>query len=203
MTGAQEERWPPIYDEDGLRATIEELVDSGRLAAGFFDRSWSPGSLPRVCQGDIIQLEAGVPVLDATGQPAIDEGRRYWIVLGNTCDFDRDIRADVFVHAVEWTQVAPLRDLGDSVSQLLEDDFRHYRYVRWFYVPPWPGVTAKRHHAAKLLLPAALHKLAFVNGHAKVVARLSWYGWLLFHSCLVRFLAREDRRPEARAIGQE
>ena len=40
-----------------------------------------------------------------------------------------------------------------------------------------------------------VHKSVFPE-HARVVARMQYAAWVLLHSCLVRFLARDDGRHE-------
>jgi hypothetical protein len=39
-----------------------------------------------------------------------------------------------------------------------------------------------------------LHRAALRGDDTHVVARMSRLGWVLLHSCLVRFLARDDGR---------
>ena len=178
-------RWPPVYDADELATTIQDLVTSGKLNACFFR---SQASLEGICQGDVIELHAGVPLLAEDGQPAVHDDVRYWMVIGNTCDFYRPLEE------VAWSQLVPLVDLG-SDRDLSDGELatlRGYRYTRRFYVPPWSDAVKGRHHVADFLRPVAVHKKALTD--TTVMAGLDLYAWLLFHSCLVRFLARDDGR---------
>lgn len=180
-------RWPPVYDEDGLRQVIADL-SAGSLFDEFF---WPVTDEPAVCQGDIVALTADIPCIDAGGETVATDQAGRWMVIGNTCDFARlSTEADV-----PWTQLVPLIDLGGDADfdgpELAA--LRRYRYSRRFYVPPWPALEEVRHHCADFLRPVAAEKGVF-GTHARVVARLSFRAWVLLHSCLVRFLARGDGR---------
>lgn len=188
---ASEERWPPIYDFAELADYIELLAQTDRLAATF----WSLGELlderlPSVCQGDVIELSAPVPVIADDGQPAVTDDIEHWLVIGNTCDFDRPIES------VRWTQMVPLVDLGTETdlgtAQLSQ--LKQYDAYRGFYLPSWPRGD-DHHRLADFLRPVTLHRGAFLT-HAKPVARMRKHSWVLLHSCLVRFLARDDGRHD-------
>ena len=178
-------RWPPIYDADDLRRTIRDVVQSGRLLEEFFQPS--PDG-PPVCQGDVVRLAAGVPVLDREGVPAIHEDAGFWLVIGNTCDFARDVRD------VPWTQLVPITAAESSAASPDLGALRRFELSRMFYVPPWSTAVAGGVLGADLLRPVALHRHAFEAGKATVEARLTYHAWILLHCCLVRFLARDDGR---------
>jgi hypothetical protein len=179
-----EGRWPPIYDAEGLRDVILELARAEDIEARFWDLR------PRddVYQGDVVQLTAPLPYLDETGAAfATEEDYDHWLVIGNTCDFARSLED------VTWTQLVPLIDLGVGLSERDVANLRSYHAARKFYVPPWPGAEANRHHVADFTRPVPIHKAAFET-HARVVARVDYPAWVLLHSCLVRFLCRDDGR---------
>lgn len=178
------ERWPPIYDADTLAEAIEASFLKTQLEASFYDPDLERAG--RYCQGDVLSLPRGVPVIDSDGAPQEIDEFEYWLGIGNTCDFDRAIEN------VAWTQIVPLLDLKDATSEQLKA-FQAYRTSRQFYVPPWPGGDSSRVFAADFLRPVAIHKGA-IGTHARVVARLSREGWILLHGCLIRFLARDDGR---------
>ncbi len=178
------ERWPPIYDAEDLANTIRELTQSNQLSKQFYDSS----PRDRVCQGDIIQLPAPIPLLHEDGQPVLFDDAIYWMIIGNTCDIDREI------DSVTWSQLVPLVDITEQV--VTEEDLTsltRYRYSRRFYVPPWSDEVSDRHYIADFLRPVAIHKNALFNV-ANIEIKLSYHGWILLHSCLVRFLARDDGR---------
>lgn len=181
-----QERWPPVYDAEELQDTIHRLIRGDHLA----ERFYRPAAVTyTICQGDIISLQSGVPLIAADGKPAIHGDASHWMVIGNTCDIERDLQD------VMWTQLVPLVDLGThvDVSEQELSDLRGYRPTRTFYVPPWSEETGDRHHIADFLRPVAIHKTA-LREVATVEASLEWHSWLLLHSCLVRFLARDDGR---------
>ena len=139
-----------------------------------------------MCQGDVVRLPCALPYIDESGAPAATEVEsEFWLIIGNTCDFDRDIAT------IEWTQVVPIDGRAPSPTQL--DSFLKYKPSRTFYLPPWEQPVDDKHFTADLSTPATVHKQAIL-GHGKVVARLSRQGWVLLHSCLVRFLCRDDGR---------
>jgi hypothetical protein len=184
MHVASDGRWPPVYDAEGLAKVIIELAGSPDFGARF----WDLGARTHgdVFQGDIVGLDSEVPLLDESGQPVVTDACSYWLVIGNTCDFDRP------VHDVPWTQIVPTVDLGSRVDAQHLSVFRHYKYSRHFYVPAWPQGDGK-HRFADFTRPVTIHKAAF-KGPAKIVARMQQPAWVLLHSCLVRFLARDDGR---------
>lgn len=176
-------RWPPIYDADGLTETIRGLV----RARDFDARFWSLRDRDSVCQGDVVRLVAPLPFLDETGAAfASDEEFEHWLVIGNTCDFTRELSD------CAHSQLVPLIDLGTAMSPADLQDARAYRAARKFYVPPWPG-GAGHHFLADFTRPVAIDKRAFPSA-VEVVARLEYPAWVLLHSCLVRFLCRDDGR---------
>lgn len=189
------DRWPPVYDAEDLVREIKRLTDRPDIANAFYE--WRLDSSTRpvddVCQGDIVRLASDVPVILADGQPGvIDHPDGAWLVLGNTCDFDREIGD------VRWTQMVPLRDLGEmsEVSDTERAALRRYTQSRVFYVPPWSAQVTKRVHAADLLRPVAVDKRVFISAPttATVEARMARAAWVLLNACLVRFLARDDGR---------
>jgi len=189
------DRWPPVYDADDLVREIKRLTERPDIANAFYEwrRDSSMTPVDDVCQGDIVRLPSDVPVILADGRPGvIDHPDVAWLVLGNTCDFERK------VEDVRWTQMVPVRDLGDvaDVSDTEKAALRRYTQSRVFYVPPWSGQVSKRVHAADLLRPVAVDKRVFVGepAIAAVEARMARAAWILLNACLVRFLARDDGR---------
>lgn len=183
MTVGPEGRWPPIYDADGLAAVIRELAKADDFEARFWFLSFDASE---VCQGDVIYLPSAVPLLDERGEPVATDECEHWLAIGNSCDFDRKVEDEPF------TQIVPLVDFGPEVERGAQADFRSYRYARRFYVPPWPGGEG-HHRLADFMRPAAIHKEAFPET-AISVARMQYPAWVLLHSCLVRFLCRDDGR---------
>lgn len=186
------ERWPPTYDAEELAQQILALAGSEAIAEDFYVKPKSTAAdadVPPWCQGDVIHLDCDVPLIDEDGEPGAVESDAKWLLIGNTCDTTRDIAT------VRYTQLVPLVDLGSSVDIGKNElsSLRRYNQFRSFYVPPW---TSTGHHfAADFLRPVALDRAAL--GGAKRLARLSFRSWILLHSCLVRFFARDDGRHEA------
>ncbi len=183
MRAPEEGRWPPVYDAEDLAEEIRELA----AAEDFDARFWTLRAIDGTpCQGDVVQLAAEVPLLDETGGPwAADDGIEHWLLIGNTCDFVRDL------DKVPYTQLAPIVDVGKASLNEVRD-FRSYLHSRRFYLPPWPSGD-EHHRFADFTRPVTIDKRAF-GSHARVVARMDHAAWVLLHSCLIRFLARDDGR---------
>ncbi|MDH5671173.1 MAG: hypothetical protein OEZ06_03435 [Myxococcales bacterium] len=184
MLSPPEGRWPPVYDAQGLADVIDGLAGASDFDTRFWDLR--PRVQGEVFQGDLVQLDSAVPLLDEAGDPVVTDDCKFWLIIGNTCDFERP------ANDVPWTQIVPTVDLGTTVDRQHLDVFRRYQYSRRFYVPPWPSGDG-HHRFADFTRPVTIHKAAFV-GPAQVVGRMQQPAWVLLHSCLVRFLARDDGR---------
>lgn len=170
-------RIPTVYDADGLDKQIETLALRLR-GDHFFELTKFD---PEPCQGDVLMLDAPVPVLDESGTPVEDDAARFWMVLSNTCDFARD--------NVLWSQIVPLEEAPRDAAAIAKH--AAYKHSRRFLVPPWPG--QERSFVADLLRPVTIDKRA-IGTTAQIVGRMTEPAWILLHSCLVRFLARSDGR---------
>lgn len=189
------ERWPPVYDAEDLVREIKRLTERSDLATAFYEwrRDRSTTVPEDICQGDIVSLSSEVPVVLDDGQPGtVDHPDGVWLVVGNTCDFDRELTD------VRWTQLVPIISLGGtselSATQL--DAVRKYTQARTFHLPPWSAEKERDVHVADLLRPVGVDKRVFrgPNPTATVQARVSRPAWILLNACLVRFLARDDGR---------
>jgi hypothetical protein len=189
------DRWPPVYDAEDLVREIKKLTEHTDVAEAFYEwrRDRSTTVPEDVCQGDVIELVSDVPVILEDGQPGtMDHPERFWLVIGNTCDFDRHLKD------VRWTQLVPIVALGVT-SHLSRTDVaaaRKYTQARSFHVPSWSHTLEQHVHVADLLRPVGIDKrvLQGPNAVGLVHARLSRAAWILLNACLVRFLARDDGR---------
>lgn len=184
----EEGRWPPIYDFEQLAEYIDELARDDAFDARFY--LLTSLAEPQVCQGDVVHLPAPIPAIADDGKPILTDDVDHWLVVGNTCDFDRP------VDEVSWTQAVPILDLGTEaeLGSAGLAELRRYSAYRGFYVPPWQGGD-DHHRLADFTRIVPIHKLAFREA-ATVVARMQRQAWVLLHSCLVRFLARDDGRHD-------
>jgi hypothetical protein len=177
---------------------VRDLIGRHDIANRFYEwrRDRSTEASEGVCQGDIVLLQADVPFVAADGLPAVGDhpGAGAWLVIGNTCDFDRP------ANDVKWTQLVPITDLGADGELSREDlsNLREYKAFKRFYVPSWSQASASRVHAAHFLRPVTVDKAGFegTSAPAQVEARLNRAAWFLLNACLVRFLARDDGRND-------
>ena len=180
--------WPPAYDAKDLAENIRSLVQSSsaNLAKRFYYANTGDPTLPY--QGDIISLVAELPFIDDEGGISAHAIDGYWMIVGNTCDIAREITE------VQWSQLVPVQNIGQANK--LESDvmgkLSNYKYLKQFYLPPWSSCSQDAVYAADFLRPVTIDKRVFDK--AKLEARLTYYSWILFHACLVRFLARADGR---------
>lgn len=129
-----------------------------------------------------------MPLLDESGQTVAGDSYSYWLVIGNTCDFERDLQE------VRWSQVVPVVIVPQAdIDRANLQGTRSYNTSRSFYLPPWPG-SGGVHGVASFLMPVTIDKRGLTSEKAQVKARLSYIAWVLLHSCMIRFLARGDRR---------
>lgn len=177
------ERWPPIYDASSLANAIESFVEAADFSS-FYDPAVRG---PSVCQGDVIRLPCEIPLISDEGAPIADDAAEYWLVIGNTCDFERRRPAD------KWTQLVPIIDFGTELNAEQRASAQRYQTFRAFYVPPWKSQVEARCHVADFLRTVAAEKGVFEEV-ATVEARMTLSSWVLLHSCLVRFLCRDDGR---------
>ena len=176
-------RWPPVYDAEELKVAIRELRSHSEVSKNFY--ACNPKATP--CQGDIIQLDAPIPLIWKDGKAATQGMFEHWLVIGNTCDFDREISD------VEFTQIVPIVSVDSTnISHSDRQQFLTYAYTRRFYLPPWDN-SSNDVLFADFVKPVTVHKQAVLQ-HATIKARLKFHSWLLLNSCLVRFLARDDGR---------
>ncbi len=181
------ERWPPIYDYAELLATIKDLIKNDRLTSQFFESKLDTEK--SFFQGDILHLRAPFAYLNQDAQAeAIDENSGYWLLLSNSCDLDRKL------DEVPWAQIVPIELFDDLPKEEIEK-YKSYQLSRAFYIPEWSGDVAGQHGIADFCRPVTISREG-ISAHATVVARLTRYSWILLHSCLVRYLARDDGRRD-------
>jgi hypothetical protein len=188
MCDGHHQKWNSIADAGDLHTYIQTLAKRKCLLAEFYDLTRPPG-VPAVCQGDILELNAKLVHLnDAMVPTASPEPVRFWMVLGNTCDFTRDLED------VKASQIVPLvTSAASAISESALREFRAYKHARLFHLPPWDQSVIELFMYADLVRPVTVSKRALLERNC-VVARLGFPGWILFNSCVMRFLARDDQR---------
>jgi hypothetical protein len=179
-------RWPPVYDFDGLGAEINRLV----LDCGIFEQFFHRRNLSLdLCQGDILEFPGQFPYIDKNGNiNIIDEDYDYWIILGNTCDLHRDLPSPHFSH------ITPLISLKSGTPPHILQGLRSYDSYKKFYIPSWES-HSNQSFFIDFTLMCSVDKECLQNV-TKLTTRLTRKSWLLLHSCMVRYLARDDGRHD-------
>jgi hypothetical protein len=123
------ERWPPVYDAEGLARQIRELAERDKLLSAFYLPMAVPAPQDR-CQGDVIAFHSPVPLIDADGEVVGMGEVEHWLLISNSCDLDRSL------DEVAWAQLIPIDVLG--VLQLQPEQraaLKGYQTSRRFFVP--------------------------------------------------------------------
>lgn len=179
-------RWPPVYDFKGLGEEINRLV----LSRGIFDEFFLKENLDsNLCQGDILKFPGQFPFINEHGNVAIiDEDYDYWLILGNTCDLHQELSSSHFSH------ITPLIPIGMDAPDSVVRGLRSYNSYKKFYIPSWEGSVNKGFTIDFTLMGSVDKKC--LQTLTKLTTRLTFKSWLLLHSCMVRYLARDDGRHD-------
>ncbi len=181
------ERWPTIYDFEQLQSQIKEVVKSNYIR-GFY--SLTPKT-QELYQGDIIYIDKKFLYINGDGEYNAENYTNYWIVLGNTCDISRNI------DDVPFTNIIPIIEFEDSVPINILDGIKNFQNYKSMYIPPFIQEDEKNYFIdfTKIL---TISKEYFLNKEIKLIKKkeLTYSSWILFHACLVRYLARDDGRND-------
>lgn len=184
-------RWPPIYDFEELGQQIKELINDGSIFHRFYT---SKISEPELCQGDIVTLKNDPVYIDKDGDIAvIDEEFDYWLIIGNTCDLARDLSIDSSLRFPHLTHISPLIQIPHDIPSQILANLKKYKLFKKVFIPKWGNEV--NDYYLDLTIIVSIEKQCLVN-HSSTAARLNFKTWLLLHSCLVRYLARDDGRHD-------
>lgn len=182
--------WPPVYDFEQLGQQINALIDDGSIFSQFYELH----NKDHLCQGDVVALKSNPIFIDEDGEIAlIEEEYPYWLILGNTCDLARENNSSGVIGLPHLTHITPLIPLEEDVPPPILSDFRHYKYFKRMYLPPWE--RSLNHHYVDFTIINSVEK-NFLVKKGTVEARMNFNSWILFHSCIVRYLARDDGRND-------
>lgn len=172
-------RWPVVYDFDELQGQIKTLIDRG--LDGFYNETPDAESL---FQGDIVELAMEFPFIDEEGNVAAYDSDK-WLILGNTCDMTRD---DLI-----YTNIIPLEQLDSDTPANLLIQLKRFQSYKKIYLPDSTG--ASRGYVADFTEICSINK-KFLSENATKINELEYPSWVLFHSCIVRYFARDDGRKD-------
>jgi hypothetical protein len=184
-------RWPPVYDFNELGQQIKELIDDGSIFHHFFIHGVIGEEF---FQGDIITLKSDPVYIDSDGDVAIiDEEFQYWVILGNTCDLARDLSKDTSLIIPQLTHISPLIPIPQDIPDDILGNFKKYKLYKRVFIPRWGSIGNDFY--IDLTIINSIEKQCLID-HSNIAARLNFKTWLLLHSCLVRYLARDDGRHD-------
>ena len=184
-------RWPPIYDFEELGQQINKLINDESI----FDQFYELQILnTEFYQGDIINFSGNPIYIDKDGDVAIiDEDYDFWIILGNTCDLSRSIAPSHSTTFPHLTHISPLIPLPLDTPPDIVGNFKKYKLYKRIFIPNWGD--AHHDYYIDLTMINSVERQCLID-KSKVVARLKYETWILLHSCLVRYLARDDGRND-------
>lgn len=173
-------RWPPVYDFVDLQKQIKTLIDDG-VEDDFYNNY--PNN-DEFYQGDIIELEAPFPFINEDGDIAVYNTKK-WLILGNTCDITRE--------DLNFTNIIPLDEIDSDIPRNILNDLRRFQSFKKTY---FPDINKKHNgYVADLTNICSINK-SFLNKNATKTSELTYPAWILFHSCIVRYFARDDGRHD-------
>jgi hypothetical protein len=183
MDDVQNGVWPPVYDFETLESQIKQCVNTGSL----FDEFYLPYQLgTELCQGDIIQLDNEIPFIDKDGEINAIRSAGYCIVLGNSCDLSREKKT------VPFTQICPLFRIEPDISDEKLNKLKKYEPYRKFYLPTWEYDNRVLGYLADFTITCSIDRCVIET--AIISARMQFLSWIIFNSCILRYLARADKR---------
>lgn len=173
-------RWPPVYDFESLQDQIKNLINRG-LDTGFYKETFDSTSF---FQGDIIQLEVDYPFIDEDGNIAAYETSN-WLILGNTCDLSRE--------DLMYTNLIPIEELDEDIPENILLNLKHFQNYKKIYFPD--HTKKSKGFIADFTQVCSINK-EFLVENASKITELEYHSWVLFHSCIVRYFARDDGRHD-------
>lgn len=172
-------RWPPVYDFHSLQEQVKELVERG-LEEDFYKKY---PNLSEIFQGDIFHLDSMFPYIDENGDIVADNSDK-WLVLGNTCDITRE--------DIHLTNIIPLEELKDEDSDIISHLKRFQSYKKIYFPDPTKETQG---YLADFTKVCSIEK-KFLIENANKISELEFHSWVLFHSCIIRYFARDDGRND-------
>jgi len=179
------DRWPTVYDFEELQNQIKQIVKSN-YSKGFYNLSIDKHSL---FQGDIIKLNKKFAYLNKDGKFQAEYFSSFWMLLGNSCDFDRNIKD------LPFTNITPLQKLDSNVPQKILNGLKNFQNYKHMYIPSFDGNDDEYFIDFTKIMTVSKEYLKIDIYNFKV-AELTFESWVLLHSCLVRYFARDDGRND-------
>ncbi|WOE69067.1 hypothetical protein RZR97_08085 [Hydrogenimonas thermophila] len=178
------DRWATIYDFEELQNQIKQIVKSN-YTKGFYKLSIDKHSL---FQGDIIKLDKKFAYLNKDGQFQAEYFSGFWIILGNSCDFDRDIKD------LPFTNITPMQKLNGDVPEKIINGLKNFQNYKHMYIPSFDSNDEYFIDFTKIMTISKEYLKSDIYNFK--IAELTFDSWILLHSCLVRYFARDDGRND-------
>jgi hypothetical protein len=179
------ERWPTAYDFNDLQSQIKDIVKSDYLD-NFYTKNMDKNSL---FQGDIIQLDKKFVYLNKDGKFEAGSFSDYYMILGNSCDFDRSLSE------IPFTNITPLHMIETTTPKDILSGLKNFQNYKRMYIPTFSGDNEYYIDFTKIM---TVSKEFLKNQDISKIkkAELTFASWVLLHSCIIRYFARDDGRND-------
>ena len=178
------ERWPTVYDFKELQTQISEIAKCN-YSRGFY----SLCEKNELCQGDIIYIKKKFLYIDENGEYSAEEYTNYWMIVGNTCDIARSITD------ISFTNIIPILKFDESVPLKILSGIKSFQNYKSMYVPPFSD-DMNNYFIDFTKIMTISKEYLLKDAKAIKKKELTYASWILFHSCLLRYLVRDDGRND-------
>ncbi len=178
-------RWPTVYDFEQLQKQIKQIVKEN-YSKGFYTLASKQSEL---YQGDIIKLDKKFVSLNNSGSFEAESYSGFWMVLGNTCDFARDIKE------LPFTNIIPLQKLHEDIPEKIKNALKNFQNYKHMYIPDFLGDHSEYFLDFTKIMTISKEYMQQDIETIKI-KQLSYASWVLFHSCIIRYFARDDGRND-------
>lgn len=178
-------RWPTVYDFEQLQSQIKEIVKSD-YKEGFY--SISPKAF-ELYQGDIIKLDKKFVSINVDGDFEAQRYSDFWLVIGNTCDFARTIED------LPYTNLIPLQMIDAAAPIKMTEGLKNFQNYKHMYIPSF--LADDNEYFLDFTKIATVSKEYLQKDIDSVkIKELTYSTWVLLHSCIIRYFARDDGRND-------
>ena len=178
-------RWLTVYDFEQLQIQIKEILKCD-YNQGFYTNTPKRSEL---FQGDIIQLDRKFVSINEDGEFEAQKYSDFWIVVGNSCDFARDVKE------LPYTNLIPLQQIEKNAPSKIINGLKNFQNYKHMYVPNF--LDDESEYFLDFTKIATVSKEYLQKEITSIkIKELTYSSWVLLHSCIIRYFARDDGRND-------
>ena len=179
-------RWQPIYDFDELQEQIKNIIQND-YKEDFYTTSLDIASL---FQGDIVVIDKKFVYLNQDGKHQAEYFSEYYMIIGNSCDFDRSIKD------LPYTNIIPLQRIEIDIPKDILNGLKKFQNYKHMYLPNFDNSNDEYFIDFTKIMTVSKEYLLNQNISSIKIAELTFESWILLHACIVRYFARDDGRHD-------